>query len=235
MMPDVNAGSCRWLLAVVVGVLSAAPLEAQAPVEIRILYQPSAVRVGVQTLHYQGGMIRGDADGVLRLDMSSADSVEVGVQCPPGRRIFTRWIQGVWIRLDQREAVAYGHLPEGVCHEPPEVVGAIEVAGHYTAGFESSDLAPCQPFGDLRATMYEGLEQRAWVHLDRWPDFPEPDSIWTFNGYRYATWFVRMRGELRGPGGYGHLGGWLYSFEPDSVLEVRAPAPGDCESAPRRR
>ena len=225
------------VLAVAAGVMCVgARAEGQGPVEIRILYQPSGLPLPVLFISHGGDVIRADADRILRLDMGPADSVAIGVQCPPGRRIFTRWIGDVRVRLDERDGIAYGYLPDGVCREPPEEVRTVEVRGRYVRGFEWSELLPCEPFQDLHETMYDGIPQAAWIDFERMPGLSEPDSVWTdVGGYRYAMWFIRARGDLRGPGGYGHMGGSLYSFEPDSLLDVRAPAPDDCEAEPGER
>lgn len=108
----------------------------------------------------------------------------------------------------------------GMVADPPDRRAEIEpeeVRGHYSYGFEISALEPCD------------LDECWWVERI-------PDEIWEamrqlgVDEYEYV--FVRIRGHKSPPGRYGHLGMCQREFEIVEVLEVRLPAPGDCEDQP---
>lgn len=105
--------------------------------------------------------------------------------------------------------------------------------GHYTVGFEQSTFVPCPadawflPGDSLQA--YRSDRRDAWVEFPDWQrmigrlrSVEAGEDRW---GDRY---YVRLRGEVVGPGRYGHLGVSVFELRVDSLMEVRTPVPDDC-------
>ena len=114
------------------------------------------------------------------------------------------------------------------CAEPPVRSVRVELRGHYTTGFESSDFRPC---GGLpaEAAVYGPDWGAAWVEFAdsvrgrelKWPTLP--DTVFD------PTLYVRWRGTMTGPGAYGHMGVAIYNLVVDEILDVHPPRADDCK------
>ncbi len=112
--------------------------------------------------------------------------------------------------------------------------------GHFASGFERSTFVPCpgpgvpSPLEVIRrdsawylpAAVWLSVDERARARMAPLPRVPLRD------GSTYV-WYVVWRGTFSAPGHHGHAGVSRYEFVVDSILEARAPAPGDCEPAKR--
>lgn len=84
--------------------------------------------------------------------------------------------------------------------------GSAEYSGHYSVGFEVSEFVPCS--SDESWWLVGTPELMSQVQSD------EPGRAPT------TPVFVRVRGELSGPGSYGHLGTYDRQLTVTEVLEV---------------
>ena len=112
------------------------------------------------------------------------------------------------------------------CSEPPVERWREVFEGFHYPGFESSTFRSCTPIRDLSDTGYGESDPDAWVTFgvsvasEDWPDLPTVAD----GSARY----LKARGWMEGPGGYGHLSGATYLFTVDSVLDYRRVRPSDC-------
>ncbi len=91
-------------------------------------------------------------------------------------------------------------------------VQEIEVSGYYSRSFEYSGFEPC------------GSNEIYWT----WGE--EVQSAYTaLHLPRREKAYARLRGKLRGPGSYGHMGSYKWAFEVVRVIEMRAKREGDCK------
>lgn len=99
-----------------------------------------------------------------------------------------------------------------------------EYRGEWESGFETSTFRGCN--GAVVSNVWLTLAPGATTHV-RWPDE-------NLGGRNTFTYYVRLRGTLRGPadrrhgGGYGHLGSADYELLVTRLLEVRLPGQPDC-------
>ncbi|MFL5608755.1 MAG: carboxypeptidase regulatory-like domain-containing protein [Gemmatimonadaceae bacterium] len=117
------------------------------------------------------------------------------------------------------------------CDEPPLRSWTGEFRGHYSGGFETSSFTPCKPFQSFAGTAYEELGGgSAWVTFSKaanrqveskWPASDAPDQ-------ESSSIYVRWRGTVTGPGGYGHMSVAMYDLRVTEVVEMRRSFPSDC-------
>lgn len=120
------------------------------------------------------------------------------------------------------------------CRDLPVTTRHVELVGHYTSGFETSMLEPCEPLAQPDSSAYrpggvvwvDGADSVRTAPAARWPS---PDD----GGYVRA--FVRVGGYLTGPGAYGHLGVGSYRLEVTDVFEARVPSDRDCRGKTVKR
>jgi hypothetical protein len=100
-----------------------------------------------------------------------------------------------------------------------------EYRGEWDSGFETSTFRSCN--GAVFSNVWLTLAPGATTDL-RWPDE-------NLGGRNTFTYYVRVRGILRGPAdrrrvgsGYGHLGRADYELLVTRLLEVRLPGKPDC-------
>lgn len=100
-----------------------------------------------------------------------------------------------------------------------------EYRGEWESGFETSTFRACNGavFSNVSLTLAPGATTDV-----QWPN-ENPAGRNTF------TYYIRVRGILRGPadrrqagGGYGHLGSADYELLVTRLLEVRLPGEPDC-------
>jgi hypothetical protein len=99
-----------------------------------------------------------------------------------------------------------------------------EYSGEWESGFETSVFRGCN--GTVPGNVWVSLAPGANAGT-RWSDSSSAGST--------RTYFVRVRGILRGPAdrrrigaGYGHLGGADYELYVTRVLEVKRPGEPKC-------
>lgn len=100
-----------------------------------------------------------------------------------------------------------------------------EYRGEWESGFETSTFRACN--GAVFSNVWLTLAPGATADV-RWPDE-------NLGGRNTFTYYVRVRGILRGPAdrrhggaGYGHLGTADYELLVTRLLEVRLPGEPDC-------
>ena len=100
-----------------------------------------------------------------------------------------------------------------------------EYRGEWESGFETSTFRACN--GAVFSNVWLTLAPGATTDV-RWPNE-------NLGGRNTFTYYVRVRGILRGPadrrhagGGYGHLGSADYELLVTRLLEVRLPGEPDC-------
>ena len=100
-----------------------------------------------------------------------------------------------------------------------------EYRGEWDSGFETSTFRGCN--GAVFSNVWLTLAPGATTGV-RWPDE-------NLGGRNTFTYYVRVRGILRGPadrrrvgGGYGHLGSADYELFVTRLLEVRLPGEPHC-------
>jgi hypothetical protein len=120
------------------------------------------------------------------------------------------------------------------CRDFPVTTRHVELTGLYASGFETSMLELCEPLVQPDNSAYRPTGV-VWVDyadsVRNLPSakWPPPDE----GGYVRA--FVRVGGDLTGPGAYGHLGVGSYQLKVTDVIEVRAPSDRDCGGKTMRR
>lgn len=94
----------------------------------------------------------------------------------------------------------------------------VTVSGHYSRGFEFSEIVPCD---SREGYWFSGNDEfyRRYDAVVGEPIDPRGPP---------ATVYARVTGIRSGPGNYGHMAAWKYKFRVVKVLEVRAPAASDC-------
>ncbi len=172
----------------------------------------------------RSGRVITDSAGMSTWDDLSPGPWDFRIRCPTGRRWFdTRTIYHDTIEvrggLDSLVRVA---KPEDFCREPPVSRNSGVFSGRFSVGFESSTFIPNRPFEGLHDTLYESVPVTAWVTLttDGYRSWSRLEGVWPEAGM-FACYCVRWRGQLVGPGGYGHLGMALYELKVGEVLESR--------------
>lgn len=184
-------------------------------------------QAGVQADGWSG-IARTDSAGRFRMTGVPLAS-ELRVRCPTRRRPAGRVVYRQPLRLPSAaDTQVVLRIRAAACAEPPIRSVRVELRGHYTSGFETSNFRPC---GGLppEAASYDADSEAAWVEFAdsvrgralNWPTFP--DTVY------YPTVYVRWRGTLTGPGAYGHMGAATYKFLVDEILAVRRPGAHDCE------
>ena len=106
------------------------------------------------------------------------------------------------------------------CDLPPATRAATVAGswtGHYTAGYDASRMRLCN---DTTLTI--------WVALSMHVGLPEGFAWLPPEHGRYPTYFVRVRGQLTGPGYFGRRGLAKYALVVDSIEFAREPGPKDC-------
>ena len=99
-----------------------------------------------------------------------------------------------------------------------------EFRGEWDAGFETSTFRGCN--GTVFSNVWLTLAPGATTGV-RWPNENQ-------GGRHTFTYYVRVRGILRGPadhrrvGGYGHLGSADYELLVTRLLEVKLPGEPNC-------
>jgi hypothetical protein len=231
-------------LALVTGFVSASPIAAQRPsggltgvirdsVSMKPLEKLWACAQVQGVPSYSPRCVQVDSAGRYRLDSLPPLHTPVRVMCT--------WIgrqMGILIGLDTIPVPVSGYathdmtVPTTGCDPRPvrRVKGIFR--GHYTPGFESSEFIPCpsdswiipgdsiqpsSPFASAWATWPD----KRFSASPPWPKAPRGRS-------GNATYFVRWRGTVVGPGNYGHMGMSGFEFMIDSLLEIRAPGRRDC-------
>ena len=194
----------------------------------RLFYGPERTaaarhRIGI----VDGPSAMTDSLGRFSFRATVGDSTVFWAQCRVERRAFGRNLGPFTIHRDQLSAVEL-ELNRRLCIEPAETRRYGVFSGHHTSGFEMSDWALCESLLDLSDTAYDLSESWAWgTFVEGLVGPPWPDVEISDDGY--YTYFMRARGTLIGPGGYGHMAFAPYLFYVDSILEVRAPEASDCE------
>lgn len=87
--------------------------------------------------------------------------------------------------------------------------------GIFVHGFETSAFTPC---GGTRAWWLTGNLTEIFSAQD---GAPVPPNAW-------QTFYIRVRGERRGPGRYGHLDSYPYELTVTEVLVARTSTIGAC-------
>jgi len=190
--------------------------------------QRAASKVALSVAGQIGIAFSDSAGWYLRFDVPVGQH-KVQFRCSTERRWLGRTFATRTISISpQTDSVVNFYVPLSECAEPPVTTISGEWSGHYEYGFETSLFAPCVDLPDLPGTAYEGIEHWIWVETlptdshsiaRKWPD--TGDEL-------YPNLFVRWRGQLTGPGSYGHLGLGVYQLDVREVLEVRRPTKSDC-------
>jgi hypothetical protein len=114
--------------------------------------------------------------------------------------------------------------------------------GFYTSAFEESSFVPCgndnwMTAGDSLAM--QKWEPRAWVKWTNAGYGTIPSVTLTpktrKDSYGQPQLYARLRGTMKGPGHYGHMGISEFEFTVDSVLAMSATAPKSCSPLAARK
>lgn len=161
--------------------------------------------------------------------------VDFIVSCPVsrgwgGKKLFTRRLR---IGPATDTTVDF-RVDASRCRDLPVTTHHVELVGHYTNGFETSILELCEPLAQPDSSAYRPagvvwVEPADSVRNGPAANWPPPDA----GGYVRA--FVRVGGDLTGPGAYGHLGVGSYRLRVTDVFEARAPSDRDCGGKTVRR
>lgn len=172
----------------------------------------------------RSGSVITDSAGMSTWDDLSAGPWNFRIRCPTGRRWFdTRTIYDETIQVrGGLDSLVRVPTPAEFCREPSLSRSTGVFSGRFSVGFESSTFIPDRPFADLSETLYETVAMAAWVTLTEagGKSWSQLGGKWPEAG-RFACYRVRWRGDLAGPGGYGHMGMALYELEVEEVLESR--------------
>lgn len=228
------------LLATPVGAQESGP--GSAVIQGRVVSSPSGDPLNRMSVCVEVAGARGRPS--RRCDRTTLDGTYIVSGIPPGRHAIrascsaiaappVRFhgdsitvVEGTQLRRD------WAIDPHGCDLRRPRTLTGI-FRGHYTTGFEESRFVPCpadewfEPGDSLHLYPFDAGD--AWVEfrdgvlasVPRWPEVPR-------GPFGYPRYFVRLQGEILGPGGYGHLGVSVFRFTVDSVLALRAPTPSDC-------
>jgi hypothetical protein len=174
-----------------------------------------------------------DSTGAYRVDSIAPPRGIVSVYCETVRGLSGKHLASDSIAFDEGTVIRRDWVVSSVGCDPRHVRRVNKIfRGHYSGGFEQSEFIPCAadawfiPGDSL--DWYPFNNRRAWVEwrsgaADRvaWPRVKRDED-------GYPRYFVRWRGTVVGPGRYGHMGVSAFEIRVDSVLELRAPKPGDC-------
>jgi hypothetical protein len=187
----------------------------------------------VAALRGQPGRIVTDSAGRYNLDHLEWPEFELELNCPSrtllGKRLLVRRM-----RLHANSSVRVDLVVNrSLCDEPPLKKVTGEFRGAYSAGFEESSFQICADSSlGLPAAHPQDIGRSliiAWVEYT--PRAQNQKSIrWPSEAERHGTplTYVRWRGNLTGPGTYGHLGVSEYLFEVDSIVHVAGWNGGAC-------
>lgn len=161
--------------------------------------------------------------------------VDFVVNCPVSRGLLGKTLFTRRLRIGPAtDTTVNFRVDASHCRDLPVTTRHVELTGLYTSGFETSMLELCEPLVQPDSSAYRPAGV-VWVdYADsvrnlpaaKWPP---PDE----GGYVRA--FVRVGGDLTGPGAYGHLGVGSYQLKVTDVIEVRAPSDRDCGGKTMRR
>lgn len=188
------------------------------------------VRAAFRAPRYQGIGFTDSLGRYLLFDAPHG-TVELSFHCPTRRWWFGARFVTVHLSVSgSTDSVVDVVADSRQCVDPPLLHERRELAGRYTSGFEGSEFLPCKPLPHFPGTnMPDSTSLRAWLDFEpgvidgrRWPKVKRDRG--------YATYFIRVRGTLIGPGMYGHLGGSDYHFVASELLEIRKPGKRDCAS-----
>ena len=107
---------------------------------------------------------------------------------------------------------------------------SIDVEGQYFSGFEASVLTPETPAYRGQRWWFEGNKD-LWDRYAKLLPPEKTDSPFKSSLMGGPEIWVRLRGRLVGPGGYGHLGFYEYQFITEEVIDMK-PSLGPRESKP---
>jgi len=200
----------------------------------QLFYGPDRVPAAGYTVGIVGGPSAWtDSLGHFGFRAVVGDSVDFWSQCRVERRSFGRSLGPFPMGRDELSAAEI-EIDPSLCIEPEETRQYGIFSGRWTWGFEMSEWALCEALPDLSATAYGIGESWAWGSFSDGlvgPDMPDVEV--SEDGY--YTYFMKVRGTLIGPGGYGHMAVAPYLLYADSILELRPAKTGDCELSPGLR
>jgi hypothetical protein len=168
-----------------------------------------------------------DAEGRYYFQTPESGLLELRVYCPTATPFFRR-VPTDSVRLTTGSVYRKDvEVPPGVCTEPPTDSARVRLEGHYRLGFEVSEFVPCAQ--SLVGFASRAIDQRIWVQ-------PAPRALRRLTSRQRvllrrdgAPWlFVRLTGELKGPGSFGHLSGATYQLWVERFDWLSEGSPASC-------
>jgi hypothetical protein len=160
-----------------------------------------------------------DSRGAFRLEDVPIGTWQIEFHCPSanyvGREIDTR---SVTVRSGKVSSVDV-QVPLGHCYEPPYSEVESEFRGYVSFGFEHSSFVPCAPESlNLSRNSFLGTNS-IWVRFRTDRGALRSDTLY----------FAVLRGTLKGPGRFGHLGVSAYELEVQEIEKTFEVNGQDCE------
>jgi len=155
--------------------------------------------------------------------------IEFALNCPVSRGLVGKSILTQRLHIGPATDTIVNFRVDGSrCQDSPATTRRVELIGHYTSGFETSVLQPCAPMIEPESSAYASggyiwVEASDSAHFGLGVKWPKRAA-----NADYPVVYVRVIGDLTGPGAYGHLGGATYELKIAEVLEARAAAGHDC-------
>jgi len=158
-------------------------------------------------------------EGAYHLTGVPTGKWNIEFHCPSanyiGRRIST---EEITVRENYLSKVDI-QVPEMYCYEPPYAEVSSTYYGYISHGFENSGFISCHEESlnlsknlfSNKAYIWAGITQGLYSEFQQ-------DTLY----------FVKIKGSLKGPGSFGHLGVSLYLMEIDSVMVKKEVAQKDC-------
>lgn len=177
-----------------------------------------------------------DSTGRYRINRLPTGTFRIEFHCPSVTGLGAEILQRMVTIPAAGETVIDVRVPKDRCWEPSYSERTGIFRGYWTPGFESSAFVPCEDrtmgIGYPLLPGKRVIATKAWADLA--PSVQLRRNVWPKNvpvdAWGNPTYFVVWRGTLKGPGTYGHMGVSDFSMIVDSMIAVRAKAPGNCRT-----
>lgn len=188
-----------------------------------------AVARATFSVRERSGIAWTDSSGRYLYFDAPVGDIEFALNCPVSRGWLGKSILTQRLHIGPAtDTIVNVRVDASRCQDFPATTRRVDLVGHYTSGFETSILQPCVPMMEPESSAYRSggyiwVESSDSARIRPGVKWPKRSAA-----VDYPVVYLRVIGDLTGPGAYGHLGGATYKLKIAEVLEARVPAARDC-------